>query len=304
MPLYKIKDFYPSYKEEVFGGEDIKGYDVYAGLTEDKIGSVYDLLVDDTGRFRYLVIDTGFWILGKKVLLPVGRCQVDYTNSRIKAVGMVNKEQAERLPEYDDDMMVDYDYEEQVRSVYRTPAAGTSTNVEASAPVETTSGVVTPPATTPTAVTPAYTADTYAYDREPDLYETREDAHQKLKLYEERLVTNKDRYKAGEVAVSKRVETSTAEVAVPIEKEKIVIEFTPGQSTPATTDPNFKEGEVARMDVYEETADIDKEAVVRGEVSVSKEVERDTVSAKETVRREEVDVDRSGNPKVSESGKL
>ncbi|MBE9042346.1 YsnF/AvaK domain-containing protein, partial [Oscillatoriales cyanobacterium LEGE 11467] len=197
-----------------------------------------------------------------------------------------------------------YDYEERVRSVYRTPAAGTSTTVEASAPVETTAGVVTPPATTPTAVTPAYTANDYTYDREPDLYETREDNHQKLKLYEERLVTNKNRSKVGEVSVSKRVETSTAEVAVPVEKEKIVIEFTPGQSTPAATDPNFREGEVARMDVHEETAEIGKEAVVRGEVSVRKEVEQDTVTAKETIRREEVDVDRAGDPNIDRSGQL
>jgi stress response protein YsnF len=40
---------------------------------------------------------------------------------RIYATGISSKEQAEKLPEYDDSMTVDYDYEERVRHVYRTP---------------------------------------------------------------------------------------------------------------------------------------------------------------------------------------
>jgi stress response protein YsnF len=45
------------------------------------------------------------------------------------------------------------------------------------------------------------------------------------------------------------------------------------------------------MEVYEETADIDKQAFVREEVNIKKEVQRDTVDATEQVRREELDVD-------------
>jgi hypothetical protein len=77
MPLFKIGDFNPNYREEAFDGADVKGLDVHAGRTDEKIGSIYDVLVDETGSFRYFVIDTGFWIFGKKVLLPVGRCRVD-----------------------------------------------------------------------------------------------------------------------------------------------------------------------------------------------------------------------------------
>ena len=38
------------------------------------------------------------------------------------------------------------------------------------------------------------------------------------------------------------------------------------------------------METYEETPDIHKEAVLREEVRIRKEVERDTVEAKETLR--------------------
>lgn len=60
----------------------------------------------------------------------------------------------------------------------------------------------------------------------------------------------------------------------------------------------FNEGEVSRVDVYEETADIQKQAFVREEVKVRKEVEQDVVSAKETIRREELDVETNGDAVV------
>ena len=118
-----------------------------------------------------------------------------------------------------------------------------------------------------------------------------------VKLYEERLVAEKERQKAGEVSVGKTVETETARVAVPIEKERVVIERTNPTNekavAPGTVD--FSGKEVARMDIYEESADINKEAFVREEVKVHKEVERETVEAQETLRREELDIDVDGN---------
>ena len=62
---------------------------------------------------------------------------------------------------------------------------------------------------------------------------------------------------------------------------------------PGTVD--FSGGEVARMDVYEESADIEKQAFVREEVNIRKEVERDTVEARETIRREELEVEADGD---------
>lgn len=119
----------------------------------------------------------------------------------------------------------------------------------------------------------------------------------KIRLYEERLMVNKQRAKAGEVAIGKRVETETAEVAVPVERERIVIERTDAAAgtvvTPGTA--NFAGGAVANVELYEETADVQKQAFVREEVNVRKEVETDTVSARETIRREELDVEADGD---------
>ena len=119
----------------------------------------------------------------------------------------------------------------------------------------------------------------------------------KIRLYEERLMVNKQRAKAGEVAIGKRVETETAQVAVPVEKERVVIERTDANTATAVTPgtANFAGGEVASVDVYEETADIKKQAFVREEVNVRKEVETETVQANETVRREELEVEADGD---------
>lgn len=120
MALLKIKDFDPNYKE-TFGGYDLKGASVYSEINDEKIGSVDDLLVDEQGHFRYFIVDIGLWGFGKKVLLPVGRSQVDSEGKRVYALGFT-KDQAEHLPEFSEDLKIDNDYEERVRGIYRPSA--------------------------------------------------------------------------------------------------------------------------------------------------------------------------------------
>ncbi len=261
MPLLKIDEFDPQYRDTI-QGNDIKGMDVYTQGTNEKVGPVSDVLVDEQGQFRYLVIDIGLWVFGKKVLLPIGRAQIDPKTERIYAVGLT-KEQAEALPEFNDRMTPDVDHEERVRGVYGAAGAGA-------------------------AVTGTQNAS---------LYDLNDRDHQTIKLYQERLIASKTRVKTGEVTIGKHVETETARVSVPIEKERIVIERVTPTDAGRAVDPgtvNFGEGEVARMEIYEETADIHKEAFVREEVKVNKVVEQETVQAQDTIRREEIDIDSQG----------
>lgn len=306
MALVKIEDYDPNYRDSL-GDSDLKGTGVYT-QADEKIGTIHDILVDEEGQFRYLVVDLGFWIFGKQVLLPVGRSQIDQNSDRVYAIGMT-REQAENLPEFSDRLALDYDYEESVRNVYRTPAVGASTSavtdtaaptdvsmpLEASAPLD----VASTAGMTGASATPAYSRDTYNYQQEPTLFDVNSSNNQTLKLYQERLIANKKRVKTGDVTVGKHIETETAQVSVPIEKERVVIErVTPTDAGVAVApgEANFREGEVAHMEIYEETADIHKEAFVREEIKVRKEVESETVEAKETLRREELDVNTGGIP--------
>lgn len=351
MILSKLKDFAPNHRE-VLDGNDIHGLSLYAEETDEKVGSVDDLLVDEEGNFRYLVVDLGFWIFGKKVLLPIGRARINFQEHRVYALGMTKK-QAKDLPEYNESMAVDYDYEEWVRGYYRSPATqsleyatlldtpapmmnspysttepgvstpdtvanptayGSMANPAASTgvptPIDTPYSVSEPPAPidTPHTTTepgvskpsaadrtgyPIYDRDTYSYQQDPDLYGLRDQDHQNLRLYEERLIANKRRQKIGEVSVSKHTKTETTHVSVPVGKERVVIERTTpiDAGTPVTEgEVDFREGEVARIEIYEEMADVRKETFVREEISVRKEVDRDTVEVEEVTRREELDV--------------
>lgn len=173
-------------------------------------------------------------------------------------------------------MVVDYAYEEQVRSGYRVGQPQTA----------------------------AYTPDSYNYTNEPELYQTTAKEHGTIKLYEERLIADKHRQKTGDVIVGKTVETETAQVNIPIERERVVIEHRTINNAEQAVSPgeaDFREGEVARLEVYEETADIHKEAFVTEEVTVRKEIDRDTVTAQEKLRREKLNLKTEGKPTINES---
>jgi uncharacterized protein (TIGR02271 family) len=272
MPLYKLEEFDPNYREN-FGGDDVRALDLYteSGM---KVGSVADALVDQNGRFRYLVIDTTLDYPSKKILLPIGLSRINYPAKRVTVDGL-SKQQVEHLPEYRENMIVDEDYEENVRSVFRFADSDVT-----------------------------YDRETYNYQKEPALYNLNEQYHQTFRLYEERLIANKHRVKTGEVAVGKHIETETARVIVPIQKERVMIERVPPTATGKMVDPNelkFQEGEIARIEVYAETPEIRKEAFVREEVRVKKVVERDTVEAQDIIRREELDIQTAGDLYLNET---
>ncbi|MFB2881669.1 DUF2382 domain-containing protein [Floridanema aerugineum] len=294
MALMKLKDFDPNYVQ-TFEGDDVKGFGVYTEADE-KIGSVSDVLVDEEGHFRYLVVDLGFWIFGKKVLLPVGLSRIDYNADRVYATNITRK-QAEDLPEFNERTVADYDYEERVRNVYRN-----SYNT----PVDADYAVSTPEAMGTTGYR-NFDRNNYTYEQEPTFFGMNERDHQTFRLYEERLIANKTRRKAGEVAIGKHVETETARVSVPVEKERVIIERTTPMDAGRTVTPgdaDFREGEVVRMEIYEETPDIHKEAFVREEVTIKKVVDRDTVDRQETIRRERLDIDTEGNPIIEHTDRI
>ncbi len=171
MSLHTIAEFYPEHTQNS-DHNHIRGFVVYSG--GEKIGAVDDILVDGDGNFRYLVINTSIWIFGKKILLPIGRCRLDYNTHRVNVDG-VSRAEVKSLPEYNWQIPVDYNHEEQVRGVYSpiAPQLGTSINEAAEVADD----------------------HTYDYKQEPGLYEMNHREHQSLKLYEEQLMIKKNQQK-------------------------------------------------------------------------------------------------------------
>jgi hypothetical protein len=190
MALYKIKDFDPDYRNR-FDGKDAIGYSVYA--KNDKVGSVDNLLVDDHGNFRYLVINTGLWVFGKKILLPVGCARINYEREEIHA-DTLTEEQVKALPEYHEDMTVDFDREEEVRKVYRSRGTASSSAVGVPAGMGVGYGGAdtapttnnTPPLVDTSVGYAGYDRDSYSYDIDADLYTLDDHYHSGFKKYQAR----------------------------------------------------------------------------------------------------------------------
>lgn len=127
-----------------------------------------------------------------------------------------------------------------------------------------------------------------------------------FKLYEERLVVNKKQVKTAEVAIGKHVETQKAYISIPLEKERLVVEHIPVEDgTPGIPgEADFNCRELARMEIYEETADIQKQSFVREQVSVRKQVEHNTFEVEDNIRREELDVDFQERSILDQTNKL
>ncbi|MCX4815713.1 PRC-barrel domain containing protein [Streptomyces sp. NBC_01239] len=98
-------------------GTDLTGFKVEA--SDGSIGKV-DKHSEDVGAM-YIVVDTGVWIFGKHVLLPVGTIASIDVAERTIHVGRT-KEEIKNSPEFDKDKHVgDAGYHDQVGGYYGNP---------------------------------------------------------------------------------------------------------------------------------------------------------------------------------------
>ena len=59
------------------GLADVRGWEVRTEADDEKVGKVYDLVIDSGNQIRYLDIDYGGILTSKRILLPLGAAQVD-----------------------------------------------------------------------------------------------------------------------------------------------------------------------------------------------------------------------------------
>ena len=98
---------------ETVGRMDLTGFEVEAA--DGSIGKV-DEATNDVGE-SYLVVDTGVWIFGKKVLLPAGLVErVDREEEKL----WINrtKDEIENAPEFDKDTYRGDEYRSAVGGYY------------------------------------------------------------------------------------------------------------------------------------------------------------------------------------------
>ena len=98
---------------------DITGYDVEA--TDGSVGKV-DEATYENGQGA-LVVDTGFWIFGKKRMLPAGVVQ-DVDEDTRKVFVSCSKDEIKQAPDYDEQRRNDAAYRRDVGSHYEGDPIG------------------------------------------------------------------------------------------------------------------------------------------------------------------------------------
>jgi hypothetical protein len=107
------------YGDETWTSVDFVGFSVEA--LDGSIGKV-DEASTEVGA-AYIVVDTGPWIFGKKVLLPAGVIDtVDVDDATVYV--QRTKDEIKNAPEFDEDRLSDRGYREQFGSYYGPGGSG------------------------------------------------------------------------------------------------------------------------------------------------------------------------------------
>ena len=104
------------------GGSHLRSLNVMRGYhiraTDGLIGQAADFLLnDDDWSIRYIVVDTGNWWPGQKVLIsPHSVNSIAWTEREIRV--SVNQDKVKSAPHYSPDMTIDGKYEEEFLTYY------------------------------------------------------------------------------------------------------------------------------------------------------------------------------------------
>ena len=119
---------------------------------------------------------------------------------------------------------------------------------------------------------------------------------ERLRLHEERLHVNKDRVQTGEVNVGKHTVENEQTIEVPVEREEIYVERRPvNEETNGASADAYTEGNNIHIPLTEERVNVSKTDVVSEEIVVGKKKVQDTETVRETVRKEEADIDEAAS---------
>ena len=127
------------------------------------------------------------------------------------------------------------------------------------------------------------------------------DEERRIKLREERLNVDKNEVKTGEVIVNKEVTEKQKEIEVPVDHEEVYIKHRKVTDRDAAGEMGaISDNEEIRIPVTEEKIEVTKKPVVTDEIVIGKEKVTDTKTVQDTVRKEDVHVDKDGNPFVND----
>ena len=251
---------------------DPTGNAAYAADGE-KVGTVKGAVADDNGRIRYLIVEVGGWFSSKQVLVPVGMARIEDDTVHFDSL---TRDQVKNLNSYE--MGREYTTEQQTADERVLRGTGYTETI---------------------GMTGQGTEARYNYrdDEDDSMFRT----PQRLQLLEERLSVNKERYVLGQVEIGKRVDPRTEKVSVPLQHEEVVIErYAVTAPQPVLGNVTLgAQSEALQVDLEAERARVEKQTFVIEEVKVGKRTITETQQFTETIGREVLDIEKTGDVSVS-----
>lgn len=265
---YKIADDQP----------DIDNWKIVDG-TGKKVGKVKDLLFDEEAkRVRYIITDLNDGEILKedrRVLIPIGQARLNREDERV-VVANITRENLSGLPAYKnvDNLTQEDEY------AIRNSISGAGATADA---------------------TGAYNRETF-YKHEDfnedkfyneNLNTGRNTGNKdKVDVIEEDVEVGKREVETGGAKITSRIVERPVEERVNLREEHVKVNRNPVDRPASSADlDNFEEGTV-EMKEKKEVPVVNKEARVKEEITLDKEVENREEVVKENVRKTKVDVDR------------
>ena len=146
-------------------------------------------------------------------------------------------------------------------------------------------------------------ADTGYLDRRPvgdaNRVDNADRPVERVQLFGEVLRVHKERISRGEVRVRKDVVTENQTIEVPVTREELVVERVAVSGDTPAPSANIGSGQEIRIPLSEDKVRLEKEPVLREEVSIGRREVQDVARVSGDVRREELRVDDPGTARRS-----
>jgi uncharacterized protein (TIGR02271 family) len=234
---------------------ELRRYLDYTVVDRDnsRVGTIDAVWEDHTSQPAYLAVRTGWLGMGKAHVVPAQSASVNESSRTIRLP--YTSDQIKQAPAFDCQSDITFDSEKQITSYY--------------------------------------TKHGYR-DRAPETHRDRSartEENTTMRLKEEEVTIGKREVEYGGVRLRKIVKTETVNQPVELKREEIVIERVP------VTDKTAQGAEFKEKEIYiplrREEAVVAKEAKVREEVRVGKKTDVSKEQISETVRREDVEVEKN-----------
>lgn len=258
----------------------------------DTIGTLDALWTDETsGRVEFLGIKTG-WLLGKIHVVPVRGVEIHDDRIRVPYDAQLVKD----APSHSAEEALSDAKEQEITQYYEGRTTGATVTGTETAGAAGAAAIGTEAAGTRAADLTAERDIAEQRRDRTDLTGTpRETATGEVEIptEEERVRVGKREVEAGRVRLRKVVQTEQVNVPVELRREDVVVERVPADQVRAGQTGELTEQEV-EVPLRREEAVVDKERVVTGAVRARKTEDVEQQNITDSVRKTDVEVDRSG----------